>query len=81
MSIFKGWLRASIWCANLCYRGEVGLEGACRVPLRCVFYPLIRTFFLTLRPNLCTEMMAFRISMDMSCEGFVKGFRLRYSPL
>ena len=37
--------------------------------------------FFDIEAQLCTEMMTFIISMDMSCEGFVKGFRLRYSPL
>ena len=48
------------------------LKGVC-------FYLTFRQT-LVLRPYLCTEMMSFRVSVNIKYEGFVKGFRLRCSP-
>ena len=37
--------------------------------------------FVTSRPYLCPEMMSFRVSVNMSCKGFVKGFCFACSSL
>ena len=45
------------------------------------FFVLKFEHFFTLRPYLCTEMVSFRESVILSCERFVKGFRLICLPL
>ena len=81
MFILKGLLRASVWYAHLGNRGEAGLEGWCRASQRCFFLPYMGNLFWPWDPIILFEMINLRVSMNVTCEVFVNGFRLIFLPL
>ena len=81
MFMLEGQLRASIWCAHLGNRGAAGLEGWCRASQRCFFLPHMGNLFWPWDPIILFEMINLRVSMNVTCEVFVKGFRLIFLPL